>query len=79
MTTKISLEPVYTQKYGPDQIALLSRFFRITLSIGRVSWQDVAVELGEVRDNGDHDFERILGLYRYLSDLGIITFIGELR
>jgi hypothetical protein len=79
MTTKISLEPVYTQKYGPDQIALLSHFFRITLATGSVSWQDVAVELGEVRDHGDHDFERILGLYRYLSDRGVIAFIGELR
>lgn len=79
MTTKIPLEPAYTQEYGPDQTALLSRFFQTTLSIRGVSWEDVAVELGKMRRDGDHDFECILGLYRYLSDLRIIAFIDELR
>jgi hypothetical protein len=79
MTTKISLKPAYTQEYGPDQTATFSRFFQTTLSIRGVSWEDVAVELGEMRRDGDHDFECILGLYRYLGDLRIIAFIDELR
>lgn len=79
MTTKISLEPAYTQEYGPDQTALLSRFFQRTLSIQEVSWKDVAVELGKMRRDGDYNFECIQGLYRYLSDLRIIAFIDELR
>lgn len=79
MTTKISLKPAYTREYGPDKTARLSRFFQRTLSIPGVSWKDVAVELEEMRRNGDHNFECILGLYKYLSDQIIKTFIDELR
>ncbi|KAJ4286909.1 hypothetical protein N0V88_007854 [Collariella sp. IMI 366227] len=79
MTTKISLEPAYTQEYGLDQTALLSPFFQKTLSIQGVSWKDVAFELAEMKRDGDYDFEGILGLYRYMSDLRIIAFIDELR
>ncbi len=78
MTTKVSLKPAYTQEFGPDQTAQLSHFFHTTLSIPGVSWRDLAVELGEMRDNEDDDLECILGLYRYLSGLKIIT-IDELR
>lgn len=79
MTTKISLKPAYTREYGPGETALLSSFFQRTLSIPEVSWKDVAVELEEMRRNGDHDFECILGLYKYLSDRRIKTSIDELR
>ena len=78
MAMKYSLKPAYTQEFGPDQTARLSDFFQTTLYIPDVSWKDLAVELEEMSDEGDDNFECILGFYRYLSGLKNIT-INELR
>jgi hypothetical protein len=79
MTTKASLQHLYTQHFGADQTNDVSAFFRDTLSIPDASWTDITDELKQLRKDGCEDFDRILGLYQYLNAMKTIAFDDEKR
>ncbi|KAK4038181.1 hypothetical protein C8A01DRAFT_17707 [Parachaetomium inaequale] len=79
MRTNTSLKHVYAETFGANQMALVSRFFRETLSIPKASWTDLTKELKHLRAHKCEDFDRILDLYQYLNHMTLSPFTDELR
>ncbi|KXX74826.1 Autophagy-related protein 9 [Madurella mycetomatis] len=78
---KCPLEYLYGSVLGtpPDQMKLLERFFKHTLSVPDASWQDIVQELENLKDYDDDDFDCIRGFYEYLNSMDIIAFTEDLR
>lgn len=77
-----SLKHTYGQLLGPDsdQMALLSRFFRQTLSVRAATWGQITDELRFLRTRPDCcSLDCLYGLYQYLSRLNIIAFADDVR
>lgn len=71
MQSEISLKPAYTLSFGEAQVASLSYFFQQTLCIPDASLLGLVIELGALRDSKCEDFDRILGLYKYLRTMNL--------
>jgi hypothetical protein len=78
METKHPLKSAFTPIVDPQKLALLSRFFQVTLSIKDATCTDLIEELSALKADGCDDFDRILELYEYLQNMADPSF-GELR
>lgn len=54
----------YSQLIDEDQLDQLSRFMKKTMSIPDISWEDMIIELGVIRDNGFEDLDRVFAIYK---------------
>jgi hypothetical protein len=79
MESKVSLKSMYKQVTSEEQLADLSQFFTCRLAIPNATIEDVIEELELLSENDETDFDRIKGVYTYLSKLDIRSSKDKLR
>lgn len=73
MISKCSLKHLYEPILSRDHATLLPQFFQQILSIPEASWTDLTKELEQLRDSHCEDFDHILSIYEYLSEMNLIA------